>query len=1231
MQNRNRRDCVPETASRLEIPLRSNLKLAARPVARLTALVLMGATATCVEQPTPTAPQDTAPPNPRATAALVSTSITQTLLASGNSPLNGKGYTTATISPSPNTLITVAVLGHNATAATASPTLTGGGMTTWTEVASTTFDIVAIPHKRLTIFRAMSASPGSGPLTITWSVGQSNCQWIVSQWDGVDMSGTNGAGAIGQTGSASANTAAGLTVTMGGLGSTANVAYGVFGVTQNVLAVTPGAGFAEIAEQPSGESTKSDIEAEWATNDNTIDASWTRLNGAMLGVEIKSDGGSGGISPSLSTLTSSSGSIAAGGAPATITAIAKDATGNPVSGATVVLSASGTGNSLTQPAGPTDASGVATGTLGSTVAQTKTVSAAIGGTPIAQTATVQVTAQRDSAIAQTLLASGNSPTNGKVFTTAALSPDPNTLVTVAVMGHNTTGASASPTLSGGGMSAWTEVASITYDAVATPHKRLTIFRAMSAAPGSGPLTITFSIAQSNCQWIVSQWEGVDISGTNGSGSIGQTGTTSANSASGLTIALGALGGTSNVAYGVFGVNQNVPVITPGSGYSEIAEQPSGETPQSDLEAEWATNDNTIDATWNKLNGAGLGVEIRSSNSGPVTPVATVDVSPNSATVAVGATVQLSAATKDAGGEPLTGRTITWGTSSAQIATVSTSGLVTGVAAGSATITATSEGKSGTASVVVTSTTVPVATVEVTPASASMPVGGTLQLTATPKDAADQPLTGRTITWATSAAQVATVSTAGLVRGVGTGSATITATSEGKDGTSSVTVTSQPLASLVGQWSSVISAPGIQLHASLLFDGRVLTWGHFTDPQVWDPATGSFTAVPSPAVLFCAGHTFLSDGRLLVSGGHISDSHGLPNTTIFDPLTTTWQSAATMALGRWYPTTTTLPDGQVLTIGGQDETGAVVRIPEVWDGSSWRQLTSANLSLLNYPRTFVAPDGRIFYAGADQQSRWLDVSGTGSWTMGPQMNYGSRTYGSAVMYEPGKILYAGGSNPPTNTAEIIDLNQPSPQWSYTGSMAYARWNTNATLLPTGDVLVTGGTSDGNRANPAGAVYAAELWSSSTGTWKEMASNAVFRGYHSTSLLLPDGRVLHTGGGDGGGTPNNYNYEIYSPPYLFQGAPPSVTGSTPGTAGYGQMLSVQTPDGASIIKVNFIRFGSVTHAFNQAQLLIPLGFSQVGGGLSITLPSSHTAAPPGPYLLFLVNGNGVPSIGRIIRLQ
>lgn len=438
---------------------------------------------------------------------------------------------------------------------------------------------------------------------------------------------------------------------------------------------------------------------------------------------------------------------------------------------------------------------------------------------------------------------------------------------------------------------------------------------------------------------------------------------------------------------------------------------------------------------------------------------------------------------------------------------------------------------------------------------------------------------------------------------------------------------------VGEWSVLRAAPIVQLHVSLLTTGKVLTWGRGGDPHIWDPITRMFTPVPAPSWLFCAGHDFLPDGRLLVAGGHISDLHGLPNANVFDPATGTWQALPAMVAGRWYPTNTTLPNGEVLTLGGTDAAAVQVTVPEVWDGTGWRRLTSASLELPFYPRTFVAPDGRVFYAGEGQQSRYLDVTGTGQWTNGPPRRFGTRDYGSAVMYEPGKILYVGGGDPPTNSAEIIDLNQPSPVWQYTGSMAFARRQMNATLLPTGDVLVTGGTSSAGFNNPAGALRGAELWHPATGTWTRLASPSVFRIYHGAALLLPDGLVLHAGSGDAPGAKDERNYELYSPPYLFNGARPTITGALPAQVTYGEVLAVQTPDDTAIAKVTLLRFGSVTHALDQSARLVPLTFARAAGGsaLSITLPSSRAAAPPGPYMLFLVTAAGVPSEGRIVLLQ
>jgi hypothetical protein len=261
-------------------------------------------------------------------------------------------------------------------------------------------------------------------------------------------------------------------------------------------------------------------------------------------------------SAATSTVAASPTSIAVGTGTSTVTVTVRDANNNPVGGATVALSATGTGNTFTPASGASNTSGVFTATLQSSVAEAKTVSATAGGTPITQTASVTVTDQPPAGITHTLLTAGTNPTNLSVYTTASISPAPNALITLAVLGHRSSGASPAPVITGGGVTAWEQVGTVTFDTLGVPLKRMTLYRAMSAAPGSGSITITFSSSVSNAEWIVSQWEGVETSGTNGSGAIGQTQSNAANAVNGLGVTLGAFSNAANVALGVFGVNSS---------------------------------------------------------------------------------------------------------------------------------------------------------------------------------------------------------------------------------------------------------------------------------------------------------------------------------------------------------------------------------------------------------------------------------------------------------------------------------------------------------------------------------------------------------------------------------------------------------------------------------------------------------------------------------------------------
>jgi len=199
------------------------------------------------------------------------------------------------------------------------------------------------------------------------------------------------------------------------------------------------------------------------------------------------------------------------------------------------------------------------------------------------------------------------------------------------------------------------------------------------------------------------------------------------------------------------------------------------------------------------------------------------------------------------------------------------------------------------------------------------------------------------------------------------------------------------------------------------------------------------------------------------------------------------------------------------------------------------------------------------------------------------------------------------------------------------MAHRRRHLNATVLPTGEVLVTGGTSGTGFTDEGSAVFAAEMWNPATGRWRTLASNAVIRVYHSTALLLPDARVLVTGSGDAFGNANHYNAEIFSPPYLFKGTRPTISSISATTMGYGQSFFVGTPAPSGITRATLVRLGSVTHAFDSNQRFNELSFVRTTGGLTVKTPTGANLAPPGHYMLFLLNANGVPSKARIVRLR
>jgi hypothetical protein len=455
---------------------------------------------------------------------------------------------------------------------------------------------------------------------------------------------------------------------------------------------------------------------------------------------------------------------------------------------------------------------------------------------------------------------------------------------------------------------------------------------------------------------------------------------------------------------------------------------------------------------------------------------------------------------------------------------------------------------------------------------------------------------------------------------------------------------------VGEWGPVVDWPVVGVHVALLQNGKVLAYDSIGDnatetypvhdhtrATVWDPATGTQTPVnvDTGFNVFCSGLAHLVDGRLFLAGGNKdSQLNGIVQTHLFDPITNSWSLGPNMAAGRWYPSVTPLRNGEMLITSGR------VNTPEVRTlAGGLRALSTASLSLPLYPWMDVAPDGRAFYSGPDQTLRTLDTAGTGTWQTLGQRDSINRDYGGHALFDVGRMLVAGGG-PSTKDARVVDINGTTPQVSTTAPMAFGRRQHNLTALADGTVLATGGNSSGASLVDLNAgVYPAEQWNPATGQWRTLAAMQITRQYHSTALLLPDGRVLSSGGGICG-TCDQVGYlarnaEIFSPPYLFQAdgtlAPRPAVDAAPTSTSYGASIQIATGNPASIRKVALVRLGAVTHSDNMEQRYIPLPFTAGATSLTATAPVNANVAPPGLYMLFIVDANGVPSVASMVTVQ
>jgi Domain of unknown function (DUF1929) len=451
----------------------------------------------------------------------------------------------------------------------------------------------------------------------------------------------------------------------------------------------------------------------------------------------------------------------------------------------------------------------------------------------------------------------------------------------------------------------------------------------------------------------------------------------------------------------------------------------------------------------------------------------------------------------------------------------------------------------------------------------------------------------------------------------------------------------------------------------------------------DLSRNRITTMPTTWDMFCNGMSIMQDGRVLINGGTKgygalavvgaqgdTPFTGLANTSIFDPSSESIIDVTPTAHGRWYPTITELNDGRMMTTSGLNDTdGANNNTTEIWDGQHWSAEIQGNPGIAAfpgfqfplYPRMHLLPTGHVFYSSPSSAALDFDPTSQG-WTLVSWTNYpgqsdpnGERTYGSSVLlpltpqnnYSPRVIIF-GGDNPATDTTELIDLSPAggqlstdcpnyAPCWVQGPKMAEKRVEMEATILPNGKLLVDGGSAKDEDATTAS--LQAEIYDPATNSFSSAGSNVFPRLYHNIQLLLPDGTVALAGGNPAQGVFENH-IEIYQPSYLFNSdgsaaTRPSISAGAPGSITYGQSFSVPTPDASNIASVVLMKAGAVTHSFDMDQRHVGLSFKTgqgaASGSLTVTGPPNSNIAPPGYYMLFLVNKAGTPSLATWVQVS
>jgi Domain of unknown function (DUF1929) len=449
--------------------------------------------------------------------------------------------------------------------------------------------------------------------------------------------------------------------------------------------------------------------------------------------------------------------------------------------------------------------------------------------------------------------------------------------------------------------------------------------------------------------------------------------------------------------------------------------------------------------------------------------------------------------------------------------------------------------------------------------------------------------------------------------------------------------------VIGSWSTAVN-PGtktIGISAVMLYTGKVLLFGskykatdQFSAAYLYDPVTGTGHEVPAPAVVFCGSVVPLADGRVLTVGGTTTPPFGIANSYLFDPITEQWTRQPDSPLGRYYPTSTRLSDGTVITTAGFETDGwtknptvELYTPPPTGVASGTVQVVGPPHATAYYPRQWVMPDGNMLQVESNNSYR-LDTH-TWQWTNLLHLPAGNGP-GSAGLMLPGspagssKVLMIGGLKAGTagTSTEAYDYSNPAAGWSHGTPLPTPRAHMNVVQVPDGSAYGIGGNSSGQYN---GGQYQTMKYDPTNDSWTNVAVQTSRRAYHSTAILLPDGRIMSAGDGGAGG--GKQAIDFYSPPYLFAGPRPVIS-SAPSVVQYGQTFSI-TGSGAPATRAVLMAPGATTHADEMNARHVELAVTPTANGFTATAPTAQVA-PPGYYMLFTVTATGIPSVATWVHV-